>query len=231
MAIKGQQINVTLDPRAYKELNPLENRIPTHMDLRNGHYTDAKYWERRPGFLEVVTLVPLEDIDVPPVVEPPPVVTECESVCPVGHFAVVTYDGSETIGGPAIRVRAISTPERAFLVTATYFPVQHLIKIQWYDGESNQELGTVLETVAYTLSNGDELEIQAGARIADVIQFYALVNGEVVAGPVGNAGISESASCATFFALDLSLSSTTEFITVDGLALTIDGQEITVTTL
>lgn len=58
MAIKGQTINVGLDPRAYKELNKLENIIPTHIDLRNGHYTDAKYWESRPGYLEVLTLAP-----------------------------------------------------------------------------------------------------------------------------------------------------------------------------
>jgi hypothetical protein len=229
MAIKGQQINVTLDPRAYKELNPLENRIPTHMDLRNGHYTDAKYWERRPGFLEVVVLEPLEPVEPPPV--EPPVVTDCESVCPVGHRAIVTYEGSDIIGGPAIRVRAISTLEHAFLVTATYFPALHLIKIQWYDGESNQELGTVLETVSYTLANGDELEIKAGSRIDGLIQFYALVNNVVVAGPVGNAGISESASCATFFALSGDFGTLAEVITIDSVPITIDGETTTITPL
>jgi len=59
--IRGQTINVALDPRGYKELNPLENLIPTHMDLRNGHYTDARHWEGRPGYEQAATLPELPD--------------------------------------------------------------------------------------------------------------------------------------------------------------------------
>lgn len=230
MAIKGQSINVTLDPRGYKELNPLENRIPTHIDLRNGHYTDAKYWERRPGYIEVVILAPLE-----PVVpdedeeEDDDIVTECDSVCPIGHFATAVYTGSSTIGGPAIRVRAISTNSAAYLVTATYFPALSVIMLQWYDGESNTELGTLLDSVSYTLATNDVLEVRAGARDGGIIQFRALVNDVVVAGPAGHADISESASCATFFALDMT--ATAEAVTVNGVAVTVNGTPVTTTTL
>lgn len=65
MPVKGQTINVALDPRGYKELsqpeNALENIVPTHLDLRNGHYTDARHWEKRPGYDEVLTLPELPD--------------------------------------------------------------------------------------------------------------------------------------------------------------------------
>ena len=202
MAIKGQTINVTLDPRAYKELNKLENIIPTHIDLRNGHYTDNKYWESRPGFLHVVTIAPLPpEVDTPDDGEELP--TECDSICPIGHYASAIYLGSNVIGGPAIRVRALSTTVTAFLVTATYFPTLNLIKLQWYNGESNAQLGTLLDEVSTTLNNNDVLEVRAGARDGGgIIQFSAYVNSVAVAGPAGHADISESASCATFFELD-----------------------------
>jgi hypothetical protein len=229
VAIKGQTINVTLDPRAYKELNKLENIIPTHIDLRNGHYTDNKYWESRPGFLHVVTVAPLPPVVIPPGVEPP-IDLECDSVCPIGHFATAVYNGSTTIGGPAIRVRAISTAAVAYLVTATYFPSLGVIMLQWYDGESNTELGTVLDSVAYTLSDGDVLAVRSTTRVDDIIQFEALVNDVVVVGPVGDAGISESASCATFFALEGDLV-TQEIVTVDAVAVTVNGTSVTITGL
>ena len=229
MAIKGQTINVTLDPRAYKELNKLENIIPTHIDLRNGHYTDNKYWESRPGFLHVVTVAPLPPVVIPPDVEVPvDIPAECDSVCPIGHFATTVYNGSTVNGGPAIRVRAISTNTAAYLVTATYFPALETIMVQWYDGESNDELGTVLASVSYTLSDGDVLEIQSGARIDGIIQFRALVNDVVVAGPVGHVDISESASCAAFFALEGDLV-TEEEVTVNDVPVTVGGTEVTIT--
>jgi hypothetical protein len=63
MEIKGKTVNVVLDPRAYKELNRLENVIPKHLDLRNGHYTDMKRWEKRPGFLAAATVADLPEVD------------------------------------------------------------------------------------------------------------------------------------------------------------------------
>ena len=231
MAIKGQTINVTLDPRAYKELNKLENIIPTHIDLRNGHYTDNKYWESRPGFLHVVTVAPLPPVVIPPDVEVPvDIPTECDSVCPIGHFATAVYNGSDTIGGPAIRVRAISTNTAAYLVTATYFPALGTIMLQWYDGESNEELGTVLASASYTLSNGDVLKIQSGARVDGIIQFRAMVDDVTVVGPVGHPDISESASCASFFALEGDLVSEEE-VTVNAVPVTVGGTEVTITSL
>jgi hypothetical protein len=156
--------------------------------------------------------------------------TECESDCPIGQFAKATYNGAMTIGGPAIRVDPISTDSAAYLVAALYFPTLNQISLVWYDGESNAELGTVLESTAFTLVTNDVLEIRAGARVAGVIQFTAYVNDVAVVGPVGNENIPEDASCATFFNLSGTLVET-EVITVGGVPVTVGGEQVTVTSL
>jgi hypothetical protein len=155
---------------------------------------------------------------------------ECDEPCPVGHFASAIYNGAATIGGPAIRVQIISSEDAAFLVAALYFPSLERISIVWYDGESNEELGTILGSVSYPLEIGDVLEIKAGVRIAGVIQFSAYVNDVEVVGPVGNADIPEDASCATFFGLNGNVI-TAEVVTVETVPVTVNGEEITVTSL
>lgn len=136
---------------------------------------------------------------IPPPPPPPPI--ECSEPCPVGKLASAIYDGAVIVGGPAINVNELSTPDANFLVTAIYFPSLHLISLVWYNGESNTELGTVLGSVSHTLAIGEELRVSTGVRIAGVIQFSVSVDGVAVVGPVGDEDIPEDAPCVTFFTL------------------------------
>jgi hypothetical protein len=152
----------------------------------------------------------------------------CDSPCPVGQFARRVYNGSQNIGGPAIRVDPLSSEDSAFLVVAFYLPALERISIYWYNGESNEEFGTLLGSANVALTIGDVLEIRATPRIAGVIQYQAYVNGVSVVGPVGNADIPEDAACATFFMLTGLLA--TEFVTVNDVNVTVGGEDVTITT-
>lgn len=154
---------------------------------------------------------------------------ECNTSCPVGQFARVIYNGALTIGGPAIRVNQLSTNDEAFLVAALYFPTLERLSIVWYNGESNDELGTVLATVNMALEVGDVLEIKATPRVLGVIQYQAYVNDVSVLGPVGDEDIPEDAACVTFFGLDMT--TVQSVITVGGVPVTVNGDPLTVTTL
>lgn len=50
MALSGITKNIGISPRGYKDLDPIENFVPNHIELRNGFLTDAGYWHKRPGF-------------------------------------------------------------------------------------------------------------------------------------------------------------------------------------
>jgi hypothetical protein len=185
MAIKGQQINVTLDPRAYKELNPLENRIPTHMDLRNGHYTDAKYWERRPGFLEVVTIAPIEEIERPPPIgdfddddETGGESNDCGFICPLGQYAELIYDGGTEPVGVVIRRTAASSVTAFYGLVALYVPAQLAVALVLYDGEPLSGLGTVITAVDQTLAIDDVFRLEADTE--DFELYKTKVNGSII---------------------------------------------------
>jgi hypothetical protein len=119
----------------------------------------------------------------------------------VGQFAKAIYNGATTIGGPAIRVNPSSSNAAAFLVAALYFPSLERISIVWYNGESNQELGTVLASVNLALAVDDVLEIKSLPRVLGVIQYAVYVNDVEVIAPIGDEDIPEDASCATFWSI------------------------------
>lgn len=48
--IKGQIKNIGLPPIGFKDLDPKENYIPFHIDIRNGIITRAGNWEKRFGY-------------------------------------------------------------------------------------------------------------------------------------------------------------------------------------
>jgi len=47
--IRGKTKNIALTPQAMKDLKPEETFSPVHIDLRNGHMSDAGVWIKRPG--------------------------------------------------------------------------------------------------------------------------------------------------------------------------------------
>jgi hypothetical protein len=50
--IKGTTKNIALNPVSYKELNPEETLAPYQIDLRNGYFSDAGNYVKRPGYAE-----------------------------------------------------------------------------------------------------------------------------------------------------------------------------------
>lgn len=196
MAIKGTTINVTLDPRAYKELNPLENIIPTHLDLRNGHYTDAKYWEHRPGYLEVAVLVPTEETPPPP--PPPPGGTgEVCADCPGAQFAEVSYTGATTPGAVVIRLTAASTASSTTAVGAYYNPTTNQVKLVAWVNQPRNVLPTVLATASLTLASSDVLKVQQLSGNGQVVRVQK--NGVTV---ISNTTVSQlvtTATCTSFW--------------------------------
>jgi len=48
--IRGQPIDIGLQPIANKNVDEFEAKLPIHIDIRNGRMTDAGGWERRPGY-------------------------------------------------------------------------------------------------------------------------------------------------------------------------------------
>jgi hypothetical protein len=48
--IRGKTKNIAIPPIPNKKLDPKETFIPFHIDIRNGHLTDAGNWEKRPGY-------------------------------------------------------------------------------------------------------------------------------------------------------------------------------------
>ena len=52
MTIRGVTKNIALNPLLYKDLDPSENFIPTHMELRNGYLSDNGNWHKRPGYAQ-----------------------------------------------------------------------------------------------------------------------------------------------------------------------------------
>lgn len=58
MAIRGNTKNIAQSPQSAKDMDPIETLVPFHIDLKNGHLTQALNWERRPGLFLQWTLVP-----------------------------------------------------------------------------------------------------------------------------------------------------------------------------
>jgi len=50
MAIRGDTINVGINPHARKDLDPSETIAPVQMEARNGFVSDAGSWIKRPGY-------------------------------------------------------------------------------------------------------------------------------------------------------------------------------------
>lgn len=50
--IRGQTKNVAITPIGYKDTDPDETFVPYHIDVRNGHLTDAGNLEKRPGYAQ-----------------------------------------------------------------------------------------------------------------------------------------------------------------------------------
>lgn len=44
--------NIGISPKGYKDLDPIENFVPNHIDLRNGFISDAGTWNKRAGYKE-----------------------------------------------------------------------------------------------------------------------------------------------------------------------------------
>lgn len=48
--IKGQEINIAVNPRGNKDLDDEEIFVPQHLDIRNGSLSDAGNWIKRSGY-------------------------------------------------------------------------------------------------------------------------------------------------------------------------------------
>jgi len=207
MSLKGQTINVALDPRGYKELWRLEAMHPTHFDLRNGHYTDAKRWEKRPGYKGAVILAELTEVESPPPpTEPPPVVVPpgesfidrtCGFTCPLGQYAEAVYDGGTVPAGPAIRSTSDSTETSYTGLVALYVPDQTTIALVRYNAQSLTGLGTVVLAEEYTLQNGDVLKIAADEADPEVYSIF--VNDvSIISTSIDNSVLSVTNPCVCF---------------------------------
>jgi hypothetical protein len=54
--IRGKPKEILLPPVVNKNIDEAECFVPYNIDLRNGVYTDAKYWKKRNGYAVAATL-------------------------------------------------------------------------------------------------------------------------------------------------------------------------------
>jgi hypothetical protein len=87
MAPRGTTKNIALVPKGYKDTKPIETFVPAHIDLRNGHLTDAGNWEKRPGYAQQWDVSTERSVDL---------------LVPEGNGYAVTEDGKvfELTGTP-----------------------------------------------------------------------------------------------------------------------------------
>ncbi|MDD1679957.1 MAG: hypothetical protein LUO93_12335, partial [Methanomicrobiales archaeon] len=105
-------------------------------------------------------------------------IKECGHTCALGQFAQATYEGGSYAGGPAIRITDNSTNASMFGLAAIYVPDQNVLALVLYAGENLSDVGTVITSVAATLTAGDVVKIESDV-VTDTT-YRVLINGVTV---------------------------------------------------